>query len=40
MHYLDAYKNQQFQVGNAGSPNTKYLNYPQSMEDIALEDPL
>ena len=26
--------------GYAGSPSTKYLYYPQGMEDIALKDPL
>ena len=25
--------------GNPGSPNTKYLNYPQGMEDITLKNP-
>ena len=27
-------------AGNAGYPNTKYLYYPQGMEDITLNYPL
>ena len=26
--------------GIAGSPNTKYLNYPLGLEDLTLKDPL